>query len=295
MKWFLRYLDPDGGDGGDGGTAVKIDNKVDPAAYTPPELDMATALPPEYRDKPYFKEKSFVDIIKEHDNLQGLMGKRPAGIPKDDAPAEEWDKFIGATRPKSADEYVLPETEFSKAGKRNAGLEKAVRDMALEIGIPKRQFGKLVEKIEGHLAEAERFGGKQTEDQLKAKEVEFEGLLDKVYMKDKQIVLDRTKKLMVESVDPAHKDKVEGVLKDISNETLFALTAVLDGVYKKYIAEDRSPDGDINAGGDAASLETEARKIMMSPEYKDFRVAGHEEAKQKVQDLFQRIAAMKNK
>jgi hypothetical protein len=105
-------------------------------------------------------------------------------------------------------------------------------------------------------------------------------------------IIDRTKKLMVDSVDVGLKEKVNEVLKNISNDSLFALTAVLDGVYKKYIAEDRSPDGGSNSGGDAAALQAEAQKIMSSPEYKDFRFASHDAAKQRVQDIFKQIASM---
>lgn len=286
---FPDPVDPAGGNP----PPVQVDHSTPPPAYTPPDIKMAEALPPEFRDKPYFKDKGFVDVIKDHVNLQTLLGTRPAGIPKDDAPAEEWDKFLGSLRPKSVDEYGFPETEFSKSGKRNPGYETALRTMANEVGIPKNRFPKFVEMVEQHLAGAEKINATQSEEGKKAREAEFEGLLDKTYAKDKQVVIDRTKKLMVESVDPALKDKVTTVLQDISNEALFALTAVLDGVHKKYISEDRSPLGGGNAGGDVAALEAEAHKIMASDVYKDFRIPGYDAAKQRVQDIFNQIAALK--
>jgi len=283
IRFFRRYLDSgsSGGSGGGGGDD-----------YTPPELDMATALPPDLRDKPYFKDKSFVDVVKEHANLQTKLGQRPAGIPGEDANDEEWGKFIGAIKPKDISEYELPETEFSKAGKRSEGFEKALRDMAAEVGIPKRQFKVFAEKIEGHLAQAETLG----ETQKAEREQEFETLLDNAYKGEKQNVIDRTKKLMTEMINPAFKEQTAKALENLSNESLFALTAVLDGVYNKYVKEDGTPGSPAAAGGEtAATLTAEAEKIMASKAYSDFRDPGHDAAKQKVQENFARIAEMGKK
>ena len=120
--FFSRCLDPDPAVGG-GGDPVHVNNDTPPPAYTPPDIKMAEAIPPEFRDKPFFKDKTFVDVIKDHVNLQTLLGQRPAGIPADDAPAADWDKFLGAIRPKAIEDYAFPETAFSKAGKRNPGYE----------------------------------------------------------------------------------------------------------------------------------------------------------------------------
>jgi hypothetical protein len=271
---------------------VKVTHETPPPVYTPPDIKMGEALPPEFRDKPFFKDKTFVDVIKEHVNLQTLLGQRPAGIPAENAPDEEWNKFIGAIKPKSADEYVFPETEFSKTQKRSPEYEKSVREIMAEAGIPKRQFPKVIEGIEKFLSQAAANQAGKSEDAIKARETEFEGLLDKTYAGEKQAVIDRTKKLMSESVDPALKDRVAGVLKDISNETLFVLTAVLDGVYKKHIAEDDSLRGGDASSADVAALKTEAETIMRSPAYNDWRNPGHDQAKAKVQELFQQVAKL---
>ncbi|GAG12952.1 unnamed protein product, partial [marine sediment metagenome] len=132
----------------------------------------------------------------------------------------------------------------------------------------------------------------RTAEQNQARETEFEGLIDTAYGSKKQIVLDRTKQLMTDSVAEGMKDKVAEVLKDIPNDMLFVLTAVLDGVHNKYIAEDKIIDGD-SIGGDVVGWQTEAENTMKSDAYKDFRNAGHDAARQRVQELFQKIAAAK--
>jgi len=269
---------------------VAVNNSSSSApAYTPPDIKMGEAIPPEFRDKPFFKDKTFVEVIKEHVNLQTLLGQRPTGIPKDDASDEEWGKFVSTLKPKSLDEYVLPETEFSKANKRTPGYEKAVKEIMADAGVPKRQFPKVVEGIEKFLSQAQV---NQT-GQTKAQEAEFEKLLDTTYGANKQIVIDRAKKLMGDSVDPTLQPKVAEVLKNISNDQLFVLTAVLEGIHKKYIAEDNFSGGGGNTGGDAVTWQTEAETIMKSEAYKDFRNPAYDFSHQKVQELFQKIAATK--
>jgi hypothetical protein len=274
---------------------VKVDNQgTPPPAYEPPKLDMATALPPEYRDKPHFKGKDFISLVKEHDNLQKLIGSRPAGIPGETATPEEWDKFLGALKPKDVNEYKLPETEFSKANKRSPEYEKAIREIMAEAGMTKHGFPKAVNKIEEILFNAQKEQAKLAEAAKVSRETEFDGLINKTFGQQRQAVLDRTKSLMSEAVSPEHKELVQKAMSDISNDALFALTMVLDGVHKKYIAEDNLTPGG-NAGADVVSMQREAEEIMKSSAYRDWRDAGHEAAKAKVQELFRGISAAQSK
>lgn len=299
MKFLKVYRFPeDAGGGGntDGSTVVAVDHSVAPKAdaYTPPTIDMAVALPPEFREDPAFKGKDFVSVIKEHANLQKLLGQRPAtGVPAETASDEEWGKFIETLRPKDSKEYEFPETDFSKANKRSPEYEAAMRDILSEMGVSKKFAGKGITKIEAFLAQGQKAVADKKAADDAARQTEFEGLLDKSFGPQKQAVLDRTKKLMAESVPADMKDKVASVLKDIPNDQLFVLTSVLNGIHAKYIAEDNPPGGNGNAAGDAASLQSEAEGIMSSPAYKDFRNPGHEAAKQKVQELFAQVAAIK--
>lgn len=302
MLQFRRLCRTEGGDGGGGDgspatTIVKVDAAAPAAgaagAYTPPTIDMATALPPEYRELPAFKGKDFVSLVKEHANLQTLIGQRPAGIPGENATDEDWGKFVGTMKPKDLAEYGFPETEYSKAQKRSPEYETAIREIMAEVGVPKKLFGKGVEKIEAFL-----MNGKKGADAIKAKadsdrNVEFDALLDTTYGKDKSTVTERAKSIMAEVVAPELKDKVTAVLKDIPNDVLFALTAVLNGVHAKYIAEDGPIGGGAPPAGDPSAMQAEAEAIMKSDAYRDWRNPGHEAAKQKAQSIFQKISAMK--
>jgi len=273
-----------------GSTTVQVTTGDAPPAYTPPTLDMATALPPEFRNEPYFKGKDFVSIVKEHANLQKLIGQRPAGIPGADAPDTEWTKLADTLRPKDLTAYQFPETEFSKANKRSPELEKAVREIMAEAGVPAKLFPKAAAKVDAFLAETAKTSDTKREEARVAREKEFDTLLASTYGDKRTEVTERAKALMVESVPAELKESVTKALSNISNDALFALTAVLNGIHSKYIAEDSRPGAFSPSGADAASLQSEAEAIMRSPEYQDFRSPGYEAARAKVQELFGQVA-----
>jgi hypothetical protein len=293
--------DPNPADGNGGGTppsgtTVQVPNQPPagaPPAYEPPKLDMATALPPEYRDKPYFKGKDFVSIVKEFDNAQKLIGSRPAGIPAENAAPEEFEKFFSSLKPKDLAQYVLPETEFSKAGKRTPEYEKTVREAMSLAGIHPKQAEKLMSWYEGQIAVGEKMQAEKAAAEKVSRETQFEALLDKTFGAQKQQTLDRVKSIMSEQAPTEHKEAVSKALDGMSNEQLFALTVVIDNIHKNYIAEDNPPGGGAPAGGDPASLQREAEETMRSAAYKDFRDPGHEAARAKVQQLFTRIAGLR--
>jgi len=254
---------------------------------------MATALPPEYRDKPYFKGKDFVSIVKDFDNAQKLIGSRPAGIPAENATPEEFEKFFSLLKPKDLAQYVLPETEFSKAGKRTPEYEKTVKEALSQAGIHPKQAEKLMSWYENQIAVGEKMRAEKAEAEKVSRETQFEALLDKTFGAEKQKTLDRVKGIMSEQAPAEHKEAISKALDGMSNEQLFAMTVVIDNIYKNYIAEDNPPGGGAPAGGDPASLQREAEETMKSAAYRDFRDPGHEQARAKVQQLFTRIAGLR--
>ena len=298
-KYFRICLNSDGGDGngggdpagaggGGGGTSHSVNNPA-PAgeAYKAPELDMATAIPPEYREKPYFKNiKDFTGMVKEFDNLQTLMGKRPAGIPSDNASDAERDKFYSAFRPGKAEEYELPETEFSKKNGRTPDAVKKMQEVFHNAGLSKYQAGKLTEAYESMVADAQasEAAGRQKLEQ------EFQTEFDKTFG-DRGPEVQKTVKGLMDKFIPQH---MKPYVANMPNEALLVLTATLNGVYEQYIKEDgTSFEGRRPGGADVAELQQEARTLMQSEAYKDFRHAQHDATKTKVQELYRQIAGFK--
>jgi hypothetical protein len=68
-------------------------NDTQPATITPTNFSLSDIIPDEYKEKGYMsKIKDVEGLFKSFDGLQSLIGKRPAGIPQENATQEEWSK-----------------------------------------------------------------------------------------------------------------------------------------------------------------------------------------------------------
>jgi len=98
-----------------------------------------------------YKEASLAQNIKSSDDLWGqfanaqtLIGKRPAGIPTADAPAEEWEKFYTAKgRPESADKYQFDSKIEGLPENANLTIaEQKAKEIFFKLGLtPKEAQG----------------------------------------------------------------------------------------------------------------------------------------------------------
>lgn len=115
-----------GGGGGEGGA---------PAHW-------GAALPEDLRSHEFVKgSKDLADFTKQAVNAQGLLGRKGAIVPKDDAAPEEWDKFYETTgRPKAHTDYKVPERPdkqpFSDSDKAFQG---AMLPVLHKAGLTQRQ------------------------------------------------------------------------------------------------------------------------------------------------------------
>lgn len=97
-------------------------------------------IPEEYSTQSWAENiKSPDDLWKQHANAQSLIGKRPAGIPTQDAPQEEWDKFykaLGRPDEPSAYEFNLSEEIQLPEGTDLAPYEEKARSFFHKLGLP---------------------------------------------------------------------------------------------------------------------------------------------------------------
>lgn len=261
---------------------VKVDHTPpagDPPTYTPPDIDMTTAIPPEHRNKEYFKDITFDKLINEHVGLQTKLGQRPpVGVPGADATPEQIEAFYSQLRPKEASEYAFPETEFSKEHGRDEAFQTAMKDVFFKAGISPHQVQILTE---GYDAVAQGLMAKEAE-----KDTEFDNKITELYKDNRETVLNQTKELMKDHIP----EELKAELPNLDNRALLMLTTTLASFHKKYIAEDGVGPGNRPATGDPVALREEAMAIMKSPEYKDFRNPGYDAAQQKVKDIYAQIA-----
>lgn len=284
----------DGGDGGDGGGGdggsdaggnggskkVNVDHgdPNPPPQYKAPELDMKTAIPPDFRNKPYFQKiTSFEQLVKEFDNVQHLIGKRPSVIPGPDARPEERARFYEALRPKDAKEYEFPETEYSKKFGVNEPAREKMREVFHKLGLDKTQVSGLAEAYDAMAMEA-----RTAEDAM------LDERLEKMFPGKRDEALDTARNLMKEHIP----QDLRPLLAQVSGASLLLLTTTLNSVYKKYISQDAMPSSQSSGTGGAAdvdALRQEAHTLMKSPEFKDFRNAGHDRAQARVKEIYKQI------
>jgi hypothetical protein len=256
---------------------------VTPPAYTPPAINMAEAIPPEFRDKPFFKDITFDKLIKDYVNAQELIGKRPSVLPPADAKPEQLEAFFAQLRPKAATDYTFPETDYMKKHGGDKEYQTHMRQVFHKAGLHPWQVEILSRGNDEYLTKFAE--GRENKDALS--EQEFDRALDAAYGADKQKSLETAKNLMIESVPAEMKPKIAG----LSNDALLLLTMTLNAVHKKYIAEDSFPGGP-GAGsgaGDEASIRKQATDLMASKAYNNFMDPQHEAVKKQVADLYTQI------
>lgn len=290
---FRIYRSPDG-DGGAGagagagdGTAVNINHQAGGSGapvYTPPAIAIMDAAPPEFREKPYLKNiKDIPSLFKEFDGLQTKLGQRPSvGAPAADAKPEEVEAFYNSLTPKDAKEYQIPETEFSKNNPRDAKFLDGMKEIFKKSGMSQYHAGKFLPLAEEYLAQYT--AGLRDENDAK-----FETEIKTQFGAELEPSMKAAKELIADNIPKELLPRLE----KMTNDDLLLMTVMAKNLHDKYIKEDsvlknQRPAG----GGDVNALYEEARKLQLSPEYQDFRRAGHDAAVKRVEELYQQIAGL---
>lgn len=291
MNWFLRILrDADPAGTGGGGAAVidapgapgsaTIKTPL-PAAGTPQAAPTAPTftIPDAYKDKPYLKGVDSTEkLYTMLDGAQTLLGKRPAGIPAPDAPAEEWSKFYDALgRPKAATEY-----QFDGADKADPKFVPELQKVFHKHGLTAAQAKGIYSDVNGVLASIAEAQGIN----LQKQNTDFDALGTKVFGAQRDQILASSKALLDKFTPPEMKAE----LAKLSNENLIILSGVLNNINKTYIKADGAPGGQPQATGmTPADISAKARELMLTKEYTDPFNPRHEQVKKQVSDLYDQL------
>ncbi len=220
-------------------------------------VDLTSITPAAYADKPWLKDIADVDgLFRLTDSLKSEIGKRPAGIPQDDATPEQWADFgkrFGV--PEKAADYIFGEGERSD-------FQNKMSDALHKAGISQRQLATLNpafdEVLEGLLPNQE------------VQDAEFDKMSLEVFGDRKEEALRISQNLLTEHT----KDLPEGIkeaINNLPNSALVAVAAVLDTIQSKYINEDEIPTGTTLTHQGMTPEEKAARRkfIPAMPEFKD--------------------------
>lgn len=254
------------------------DTPIDVTTQGQPVQNNRDWLPEEYRNDPTFKDVSDVaTLAKNYHNTQKLVGAKVFAPPGEGATPEQvsaYRKAIGV--PESAQGYKIPEITLPE------GVNVPVEDVkanlskyaekAFELGAPAAVVDGLMEmyatEITDWLTQGEEVKSQEAAAKADQDDAAFADMMAKKYGDNAAKIHANGQALLGAFVPPEYAETING----LSNDQLFAVTAMLNEIAGKYISEDKmparganqNPTQDPNAG---RSLIEERYKLMKEDAY----------------------------
>jgi hypothetical protein len=229
-------------------------------------------IPEAYRGKDYLQgAKSMEDVFSMLDNAQTLIGKRPAGIPQENASQEEWDKFYQSMgRPEKPEDYQFATPEGVQVNEEFSG---AMKKLLHGAGLSQKQAEMIQAGYDAFAAQS----ATQNDEQ-------FEQLAKDTFGTDQEKVLATAKGLIAAHMPDTFKEHLE----TLDNKSLILLSGVLNNIQKKYIREDQLPSGGEPGGSpvDHEALRKEGRELMASPAFTNKSHPDHNRVAARVKQIY---------
>jgi len=244
---------------------------------TPPEF--STLIPEGYGEKEWVKNAGDLKtVFKMVEDQREAISKRPAGIPQDDATAEERTTFNKA--------FGVPETlegyEFEKIeGKEsNEDFDKGIKALFHKSDVSIRQAKALEKGFNELVAELSEKAKGDSEQQ----DIDFDKLAKETFGDREEDVMKVTKSLIAQYTPESMKGKIES----LNNDALIIMAGVLDKIQKEFIAEDSIPRGNETqvGGANEAQQQAQGAALMISEAYTNWQHPEHDATVEKVQRLF---------
>lgn len=270
--------------GSEGGGAAQVAQSGNTPAVgaqgaAPAAPEFASLIPVEFKDKPWLKDiKDVKGLFARTDGLLTEMGKRPAGIPQDNASAEDWAAFNKVWGvPEKPEAYKL--AEGTAEAPVDPKFQTGIKSVFHKAGVSERQAKILEEGYNGLAAELSKEKGAAEV----VKNEDFTKLADTTFGARKDDALNGAKVLIAKFAPANMKSHIE----NMSNENLIILAGVLDGVRKEFISEDRLPSsGAAPVGMTAEQKQARGRELMASKAYTDQFHPDHDKVKDEVARLY---------
>lgn len=252
-------------------------------------------VPEAYKDRGWVeKVKSPDDLWKTLDNAQSLLGKRPAGIPANDAPQEEWDKFYQAARPEAPDKYTLGDIEGLPEGMDLAPFKTKAQGIMFKAGLTQRQADALWKDYIG----SEIGAVKESAETLDKR---YDETLSKVFGEKREA----SEKLAQDMINQFVPEDLRGNVKALASnpEAMVGMIALANSLHEQmekvkaeYGAEGKLPNGGTQVSAeDISETVSKLSKLRLSPEAQDFTKPGHKAAMDEIALLQAKVARHYNK
>lgn len=266
-----------------GNTNFSVPNQVgDQQVAQSPQYDLMDIIPDSYKDRAWLKKYNTIeDMFKGMDGAQELIGKRPAGIPHENASPEEWNEFYNKLgRPESPDKYNIEYPQDLPEGVQISDEQhQNFTKLAHEIGLTQKQVEQLA-----------AFDMKRTQDTLasmhpdmEALDREFDDFAKSAFGERQDQAIENAQKLISKH---APKEMHEH-LQNLGNKELIALTSVLDAVTQNYIREDSTmSQGTTPEPVSRDMLMKEAHDLMRSEAYRNQFHVDHEITRRRIDEIY---------
>ena len=277
-----------------------MDEKVEStSAATSVDIDMKTGdegneflnqIPEGYRDREYLKGIDSMDkFVEQFDNAQKLIGKKTVGVPGPDSSIDEWNEFYNKMgRPEAPDAYEfkdLPEMPdgYGRTEEETAQMKKIFH----EAGLTAEQANRVLKSADEAALNAYNANKENADKLAESRNQEFLDAMDKYFGDQKNDAIAITETMLKQYVPKG----MEGLVQGLDDNSMLVLSAVMQGVHKAGRTED-SIKKDVDSVPDQSpeSLRETARKLMMSPEFRDEFHPNHEATQKRVRELYQKIS-----
>ena len=265
------------------GAGVDIDTKIDQGN---PFLEQ---IPEDYRDREYLKGiDSMEKFVEQFDNAQKLIGKKTIGVPTPESSIDEWNEFYNKMgRPDAPDAYEFEKVEIPEQFQRTEEDLKIMKQIFHEAGLTAKQAQDVMKRSDEAIAKAFEANKENYEKMAEARNKEFVENMEKHFGEEKDQAIAVAETMLKKYVPKGMEEYVKG----LDDNSMLVLSAVLNSVHKSGKTED-SISKDVESIPDETpeSLRETARKLMMSPEWKDAFHPNHEVTKNKVSEIYRKIA-----
>lgn len=276
ITMFYAFNEGEGdGSGGAGGETVTPPVVEAPPVFEAPPSAFAQSIPSEYQNEPYIQnllksDSPETELWKQFAGLQKAIGTRPGGMPADDAPDEDWQKWTSAVQPQDISVYgdikpTLAEGQEHLKDMIDASYSPEftteILEAARSAGIAPKQFQQMASKFNAMQIKAAESFAQQAQQQSAELDVKFDQMLTKEFGQDKSKVLEVGTKFIKEHLS----SELQQSLMTKSNEELVAVAAAIYKAHKVYGKEDSIPSAGQGAGyvaNDVISLKAEIQKAM---------------------------------
>lgn len=255
----------------------------------------------EYGERQWFKDLStkenfFPELLKQHDHLQSMIGKRSGvEIPTDDSPEDVKQAFRKAMGvPENIDgyEYKMPDVskeppeiqKYVETLGKDTTLVDAMKSRALELGITPKQFQALAETFDGQRLQ-ELKAAFEVNQTMSQKRIDAQHQTFKDIYGDKADYVQRIAKETAAKVLP---DKVRA-----SGDTDIALFEAMRFIHEKLYANDTVGQGNTSAPGmTRAQIHDQIMKERAHPAYNDPMAREHQAQRDKVTRMYNEMYSL---